>query len=146
MQTLTPHFCLEEFERSATADRLGICNSAPTSVITRLQNLCQQILEPAREAYGTAITIQSGYRCTRLNTAVGGAKNSQHRTGEAADLPYSEELLLILKTLPYDQLIVEVSRSFKVSGGSSGTKWIHVSCKLHEDDNRHQFIPYLIKK
>ena len=138
MSQLSPHFQLEEFERSATATRLGICNAAPLSVITCLQNLCQQILEPARLAYGKPIVIQSGYRCTQLNTAVGGVKNSQHRTGEAADLPYSEELLKILKTLPYDQLIVEHNKK--------GSKWLHVSCKLHDDNNRHQFIPNLLKK
>ena len=145
MQTLTEHFCLEEFERSATAERLGICNGAPLSAISRLQNLCQQVLEPARQAYGKPIVIQSGYRCTQLNTAVGGVPNSQHRTGEAADLPYSDTLLAILKTLPYDQLIVEVSKSYKASGGTRGTKWLHVSCKF-KGQNRHQFIATLVKK
>ena len=158
MSQLSPHFQLEEFERSATATRLGICNAAPLAVITCLQNLCQQILEPARQAYGKPIVIQSGYRCTQLNQAVGGVPNSQHRTGEAADLPYSATLLAILKTLPYDQLIVEVSKSYKASGGTRsscapvgaqasklGAKWLHVSCKF-KGQNRHQFIATLVKK
>lgn len=30
--------------------------------------------------------VTSGYRCEKLNKAVGGAKGSQHRLGQAADI------------------------------------------------------------
>lgn len=35
---------------------------------------------------GKAITITSGWRSERVNTAVGGARNSYHKTGQAADI------------------------------------------------------------
>lgn len=89
---LSEHFDLNEFTRSATADRLHIDNnlnpSDPTgqSIINNLRNLCQQFLEPLREHFGIPVIISSGYRCPALNRAVGGVSNSQHLTGEAADI------------------------------------------------------------
>jgi len=44
-----------------------------------------QGLERIRKDSGS-VTIHSGYRCPKRNAAVGGAKNSQHMTGKAADI------------------------------------------------------------
>ena len=46
-------------------------------------------LEAYRARVGHAIRVVSGCRCTSHNTAVGGAKSSQHMTGRAADLDYA---------------------------------------------------------
>jgi uncharacterized protein YcbK (DUF882 family) len=47
-----------------------------------------QRLETVRAlAGGHPIRIVSGYRCPPHNKAVGGAKNSQHMYGSAADIP-----------------------------------------------------------
>ena len=83
---LSEHFDLDEFTRSATADRLHIDNTIPEELIPNLKNLCVQVLEPLREHFGTPVVISSGYRCPALNQAVGGVPNSQHLTGEAADI------------------------------------------------------------
>ena len=83
---LSEHFDLNEFTRSATADRLHIDNSIPEEFIPNLKNLCQQVLEPLREHFGIPVIISSGYRCPALNRAVGGVPNSQHLKGEAADI------------------------------------------------------------
>ena len=82
---LTTHFVLSEFTRSETAERLHIDNTPNEEQIANLRNLCEKVLEPLRERFG-AIIISSGFRCQRLNTAVGGARNSQHKTGEACDI------------------------------------------------------------
>ena len=124
MEKLSDHFSLEEFTRSVTAARLGICNEPPVSAISNLQWLCQGVLEPLREHAGVPITISSGYRCRQLNDAVGGVKNSQHISGEAADihLPNIKTgkvwFEFIAHHLVFDQLIWE-------HGG--GATWIHVS-------------------
>ena len=47
------------------------------------------VLDDLRGHYNTPITITSGYRCEKHNTAVGGAKNSQHMQGIAADIKVS---------------------------------------------------------
>lgn len=45
-----------------------------------------QMLDTAREIYGKAITITSGFRTEEHNMKVGGTQNSSHLRGLAADL------------------------------------------------------------
>lgn len=119
------HFKLKEFLKSSTATRLKIDNTPSKEAICNLEALVENILDPLREAYGKPIIITSGYRCPKLNTAVKGAKTSQHALGQAADIKSAlnsiEEnkklfnLIISLK-LPFDQLINEHNFS-----------WVHVS-------------------
>lgn len=44
------------------------------------------ILDDVREHFDRPTTIMSGHRCEAHNKAVGGAKNSQHKLGIAADI------------------------------------------------------------
>lgn len=46
-------------------------------------------LQQLRHDLGSSIRITSGYRCPAHNTAVGGAKNSQHKDGTATDIQVS---------------------------------------------------------
>ena len=85
-QLLTPHFKLSEFIKSSTATARKIDNTPSQEVISNLQVLCQNVLEPLREYFNCPIIIGSGYRSPALNKAVGGVANSQHMTGEAADI------------------------------------------------------------
>lgn len=147
---LTEHFNLKEFTRSSTAKARGINNTlSPTaeadlSVIRNLKNLCVQVLEPLREHISRPLVISSGYRSPRLNAAVGGAANSQHLSGQAADLKIPsvaearEWMRWIMDNTTFDQLILEHNKS--------GSHWIHVSCKPNPEENRHQVISTLLKK
>lgn len=140
---LSPHFKLVEFTRSATAQARHIDNTPNEEQIKNLKLLCDNVLEPLREQFGPII-IGSGFRCLALNTAVGGVKNSQHKTGEACDihLPSIEvgkKYFEFLKTLPvFDQLIWERDNP------RSNHYWIHVSIK-RSGKNRKQVIPLLNK-
>ena len=123
---LSNNFRLSEFTRSDTAKRLGIENECSSvEQVLNLAYLCHMVLQPLRDKFGP-IRITSGYRCPKLNHAVGGVKNSQHLRGEAADiyLPSVEkglEYLAFLKTLPaVDQLIWE---------RNGNVCWIHVSAR-----------------
>lgn len=141
---LTPHFSLEEFVRSATAQAKGIDNSlnptakADQAVILNLKTLCENILEPLRDHACQPIIISSGYRCPALNSAVGGSKTSQHLTGEACDIHIpsiiqgKQWIEWIMDNTTFDQLIWERN--------SAGVHWIHVSCKSAPDKNRHQVL------
>ena len=119
------YFTLSELTASATAKRKGIDNTPNGEQKANLTALVANILDPLREAYGKPIVVSSGFRCTKLNKAVGGVAKSQHTTGEAADIhtlsdrPADNKKLfeLIQKLgLPFDQLIDEY-----------GYNWVHVS-------------------
>ena len=136
---LTDHFHLSEFVRSETASRLGIDNSINDPVIiSNIRNLCERVLEPLRDFAGCPIIINSGYRCPRLNEAVGGSRRSQHMKGEACDIRIADSATgdrwfsWMKENIPYDQLIKE--RAHK----SFGTVWIHVSLRRDEAKNRRQ--------
>lgn len=120
---LSKHFDLSEFVASATAQARGIDNTPPESAVRAMRDLCTEVLEPLRMAWGRPITITSGYRCKDLNRAVGGAASSQHMTGHAADISTGDRTLnrrlfdLIRHLgLPFDQLIDEHDYA-----------WVHVS-------------------
>lgn len=115
------HFTINELTRSATARRLGIDNTPPRWAIANLSRLVDTVLDPARELLGAPIYINSGYRCEKLNKAVGGVPRSYHLAGRAADLTTgtiegNRRLYQILKTLPHTELIWE-----------RGGTWIHVA-------------------
>ncbi len=132
-QQLSEHFQLWEFITSQTATRHGIPNTPPEVVINRLRTLCQQILEPARQAVGP-LRISSGYRCPALNRAVGGSKTSAHMQGYAADvIPLSASKLEFANWVKshcnFDQIILEY-------GTPTHPSWIHISC---DPKGRKQF-------
>ena len=80
------YFSVEELTSSATAQREGIENTPTESAYHLLHVLVDQLLDPIREAWGEPIVVSSGYRCKELNTLIGGAKNSHHMLGCAADI------------------------------------------------------------
>ena len=142
---LSSNFSLDDFTLSITAIQYGICNEAPVEVISNLQNLCQQVLQPLRDYLGVPVVITSGYRCRALNRLVGGVPNSQHILGEAADIVVKDNANLnkgggqMLKAFEwirlncdFDQLIWERN--------SRGAQWIHVSCCRKAGANRRQVI------
>lgn len=117
------YFTIQELTRSDTAARLHIDNTPDRDQIRYLELLVNNILDPLRARYGRPIYVTSGYRCRRLNDAVGGAYNSQHMLGQAADITVgspedNRQLYSLIRTmrLPFDQLIDEY-----------GMQWIHVS-------------------
>ena len=135
---LTNHFTLEEFSFSSTAKSRGINNTVPLQFIPSLRNLCEKVLEPLRERVKEPVIISSGYRCPALNRAVGGSNTSQHMKGEACDIYMEDKEKLrkwfaILMDGDFDQLIFERNRR-------TGHCWIHVSCKVNAEENRHQVI------
>ncbi|MDE6824939.1 MAG: peptidase M15 [Duncaniella sp.] len=134
-------FTISELCRSEKATKLKIDNTPTPGIEQNLERLVANILDPLREAWGVPIDVTSGYRCPVLNKAVGGVKNSQHLTGQAADIRiYSRDasgkyirdkkgnkivdraanrrLFQLIQSmgLPFDQLIDE-----------SNFSWVHVS-------------------
>jgi len=134
---LSPHFSLEEMIKSQAGDRAGIDNMPSAAHREALRALCVHVLEPIRERFGP-VMVTSGYRCVALNRSMGGAPNSQHMDGEAADIEVpgmsnADLARWIEKHLEYDQLILEC---YKPGIPSSG--WVHVSFKAHEPNRKQE--------
>lgn len=135
---LSQHFTLEEMTKSQTGARKGIDNTAPPEVVQNLKLLCENVLEKIRIHFGKPLTVNSGYRGPKLNKAIGGAKNSQHMTGQAADIEISgisnKALFNWIKdNIEFDQLILEYHKE-----GISDSGWVHVS--WNSNGNRKQVL------
>lgn len=136
---LTKNFTLEEMYHSNTAEAKGIDNTPNEEVIENLRALCEKVLQPIRDELDEPITVNSGYRCEKLNKAVGGVSNSAHKTGSAADITLgnktdNERLFnLIVKMrksgkIEFDQLLDE-----------SDYAWVHIAYKK-DGKNRNQVL------
>ena len=121
---LTPNFSFEELYFSNEAIRNGFDNRPSPDAKKCLGDLARNLLQPVRELLGRPLVVTSGYRSAELNRFIGGAPDSQHMYGMAADIicpgMKSEKLFqkIIEMQLPFDQLILEKGRN-----GS----WVHVS-------------------
>lgn len=131
------HFNVSEFFRSSTAARNDIKNEPSpdekAAIVRNINLLVDNVLDPIRDIAHTPILITSGYRCPIVNKLVGGADNSQHMSGYAADFHVQgftpsmmyQLFLCIFNTLEFDQLIYYRNKNI-----------IHVSyvdnCNRHE--------------
>lgn len=134
---LTEHFTLEELTNSPTAKRLNIDNTPSEKIEEELMETAQ-LLEKIRGVYKKPIIVTSGYRCKKLNDAVGGAKSSQHMKGQAADIRSVSDTpqdnkdlfmtimgMMIQKEIEVGQLIDEFNYN-----------WIHVSTPKPKNNNQ----------
>ena len=142
---LSNSFSLSEMLKSNTANRRGIEEQYKPSkeVIDNLTRLCKKVLQPIRDSLEMPVRVTSGYRCEKLNKAIGGSSKSQHVKGEAADIELwiagqeknailLDEIinLLFRGEIEFDQLIIE----YPVN---DVPKWIHIS---YSDQNRNQIL------
>ena len=80
---LSDNFSLIEFTKSQTAERKGIQNNPNEIHTIAMVELCHNILERIRSAFGKPVMINSGYRSVALCEAIGSKSTSQHCDGEA---------------------------------------------------------------
>lgn len=86
MGTISKDFSYVEFEKTDVPG-MQVKNTI-TSVDVRdsIKELVDTVIQPLRDAWGSSLAINSGYRCPEVNQAVGGVPTSQHTKGEAADV------------------------------------------------------------
>ncbi len=149
MGTITENFSYAEFEASDTAKARGICNVITTfAVRDAVKELAVNLLQPLRDAWGSGLTVTSGYRCPELNRAVGGSATSAHVYGWAADIVPANgqidrfyeftERWLKDNGIAFDQCIRERS-----ARGTS--RWLHLGYKNRLGQQRRMFLD-LVKK
>lgn len=146
---LTANFTVEEFERSATADKYKINNTIPSDLRGNALSLAQ-MLQKIREEYGYPIVVSSAYRCPELNRKVGGAVNSEHmfKNGSAAaDIHSVSDTLKDNMTL-YN-CIDKMIKNKKIKCGqfifeygkrNVGPDWIHISIPTSRHNNEYVYI------
>lgn len=141
---LSNNFFLHEFTRSETADEYGIENTPNTEELLNIQSLVCVVLQPVRDRIKMAMDVSSGFRCEVLNNLVGGAEESQHRKGEAADITARlmtckvlAETIIRMK-IPFDQMIWEKRHD--------GVEWIHISFKRVGENRQEVLTAYIPEK
>ena len=142
------NFELGEFIKSNTAKIRLIDNTPSFDVVDNLEEFIEKFLLPLRDAYGKPIIISSGYRCEKLNKAVGGVATSVHMRGWGADLQISGKIgqfnafVDFVKDgvdsnrIPFDQLLIEPSGK---------TYWLHVGYKSNNGAQRRQVKTIVVK-
>lgn len=113
---MTNNFSLAELTKTNT----GLKNQTTDSkILTNLERLAKTFLQPLRDALNVPVIVNSGYRSPEVNKAVGGATNSSHLRGLAADIvvrsltPTELSHYIARSNLPWDSIICEPS-------------WVHV--------------------
>lgn len=132
------YFRLEEFAVSSSYPKL--VELPKGSIEQNVKLLVEVLLDPIREKIGMPITVTSGYRPKKLNDAVGGAKNSNHLYGYAADVQCgnkrSDNLKIVYALLElgcdWDECIIE-------KGTLTAPQWIHIAFKRTGNRRRLEF-------
>lgn len=139
---LSKNFTLEEFYQSSTASKYKIDNTPDETIKKNIIELVSEILQPLRDAWGSGITITSGYRCPKLNTKVGGSKTSAHMSGYAADTKPSngkmkEYQKFVEKWLKENDKFDQLIHEYPKNGIDS---WVHIGYKNQQGKQRKQVL------
>lgn len=124
---LSPNFTLAEL----TVTGSGLPNVPDEQHIAALTALCQNVLEPLRAHFSAPVIVSSGFRSPAVNSRAGGAADSQHLAGEAADIHIpgvdNADIWRWIDEgdIEFDQLIGERLEEEHPSAG-----WVHVSYRV----------------
>lgn len=131
---MAKYFSIGELCHSDVADKRDIPNHPNTYQRMNLEKLINNVLDPLRIKFGKPIYVNSGFRSESLNKAVGGAINSDHLRGMAADITSGdrEENKVIF------ELVQSMGLEFRQLIDECNFGWVHVS--YNEDDNKMQVL------
>lgn len=144
---LTEHFTVEEMTKTSQPydnSLDGIKDEKKRGHIREnLLLLCKMYLEPLRDNFGRII-VNSGYRSKVVNAAVGGAKNSYHLLGKAADIK-CRDFHQMVKMASFlicrsDSCILNYNTLAELIMYQSGKSyWIHLAMKKDGKDMTENF-------
>ena len=128
---LSDNFTLGEFIASDTAKKKGIDNTPALADIYHIEELCKFLLQPIRDAWGKPIKVTSGFRCAKLNRAVGGSPVSVHMRGWGADIKPASGSYKDFEAFVIDFLAnhpeIKFDQCIRETSGNS--KWLHLGYK-----------------
>ena len=132
---MAKYFKLEELLTSSTARQKSIENMPSWEIVEHLKELAE-FLDELREAWGSSIKVNSGFRNEALNTAVKGVKSSVHMIGYAADIvpgngkfkDFAKFVENWSKNKKFDQIIIERSKN---------SQWVHIGLYNNKHQQRH---------
>lgn len=118
----------------------GLDNTPNEQETKNLEELIE-VLDKLRNAWGSGIRVNSGFRSEEVNNKVGGSKTSAHRIGFAGDLEpvngdmekFQDFVPKFFKdnNIPFDQIIMEKPKNGIAS-------WIHLGLKNRKGQQRGQ--------
>ena len=130
---ITKDFKLLDFIYSDTAKAKGINNIPDKQSLRNIFDIAK-VVQKIQDELGMKIHVNSCYRCPTLNSAIGGAKKSDHVFGAAVDIkviPFSLEnnmkLWNCVNKLADEGKIKFRQLIFEYGNRSQGPKWVHVS-------------------
>ena len=136
MKKISDHISYKESTYSQTATQLGLNNKPKSEHIKNMEIIAEKLFEPLREWVGSPIKVNSFFRSEELNSRIGGALSSAHKSGQAIDITSMggktnlEMFHYIRKNLDFDQLIWEFGEE---------PRWLHIAYK-NKKDNRKQVL------
>ena len=125
---LTKNFTLEELYASATANRKGINNYPPESMMKHIKELAE-LLQKIRDKYGYPIHVNSGYRCLALNNVIGQAADIVATGGRT-----NAHLFNVIKGMIASGEI-QVGQLIWEYGTKQEPNWVHVSLPYSKVNN-----------
>ena len=135
-ETQKSYFSISELVQSDTAKRNGYSEqfNPDAKVKANLQALIDRVLNPVRFRFNRSILVNCGYRCPRLNEAVGGSKTSYHLPGCAADIDTADsdnstnkELWSVIISMIADKSLPPIAELIWEEGDETGPGWIHIA-------------------
>ena len=139
---ISKHISLKEGVFSQTATRRDLDNTPNEEQLDNMKLIGEKVFEPLREWVGGPIKINSFFRGLPLNTAIGGAKSSQHMKGQAMDIDdtfghatNAEMYNWIKENIDFDQMIWEF-------GTDKNPNWVHISYVSPEKNRNRCLLAY----
>ncbi len=137
MENISNNITYAEAIHSSTAKRKQIDNTPSPTQIEAMKLLAEKVFEPLRRWVDGPIKVNSFFRSSSLNEAIGGAASSQHCKGQAMDIDdvygrksNAEMFNWIKENLDFDQMIWEF-------GTDTQPNWLHISY-VSKEDNRNK--------
>lgn len=138
-ENISTHISYIEATKSVTAIKKNIDNTPTAKALINMKYIAENVFEPLREYFNVPIGMNSFYRSSTLNKALGGSSTSEHVIGSAIDLDAdvfggitNKEIFNYIKdNLNFNQLIWEF-------GNDNEPAWVHVSLK--KSGNKKQIL------